>query len=116
MIRSRSKIYVKERDYSAPSETVPDQTLTIRQLMQRFVRGLPPSGVDRSDSLAYDEECKVDSKGYLHGNGDWNIDPCNQQNLDLTDIDEMGHELNDITNAELDKYRQRRKRDDESDK
>lgn len=108
MIRSRNVCYVPPRDLTLkPSQTVPDQSLTIRQLVTRFVRGLPPAEIVRSD-MQYDEECTVDSKGYFHGNGDWEENPANRKDQDLSDISNAYEEIREITKEETKKYRQRR--------
>lgn len=95
MIRNRSNFQVNGRDYSSPSRTVPDETLTIRQLVTRFVRNTAPADLVRHN-LVYDEECTVASDGTFHGNGNWDVNPVLDGNLDLVDVQDMKDELTSI--------------------
>lgn len=58
-----------------PSMTVPDQDLTVKDILYRFTKGLPLDGLTRLDS--YDDD------------DDWEVSPFNQ----------LGHDLTDITSA-----------------
>lgn len=95
MIRNRSTFTVKARDYSAPSRTVPDETLTIRELVTRFVRNTAPSDLVRHE-LVYDEDCKVGIDGVFHGNGRWDVNPCTDGNVDLVDVADMCREYKEL--------------------
>lgn len=95
MIRNRSTFTVKARDYSAPSRTVPDETLTIRELVTRFVRNTAPADLVRHE-LVYDEECNVGIDGVFHGNGRWDVNPCTDGNVDLVDVADMSREYNEL--------------------
>ena len=46
--------------------------------------------------MVYDEEATVDAHGYLHGNGNWDVNPCTDGNLDFVDIADMQREYKDL--------------------
>lgn len=50
----------KGEDCSAPSKTVPDQTMSIREIVARFVRGMPISAGMR-EPLYSDQEIDLDN-------------------------------------------------------
>lgn len=62
----------KGQTFTMISETVPDQSLTIREIMNRYAKGLPLGGHDLNEAI-YDEE----SEGV------------NPNTLDLVDIQEI---------------------------
>ena len=74
---------------------VPDESLSIRELLVRFQRGQPPIGTNREP--VYDEN--PDS---------WDIEPQFAQNRDLSDLDELKQEFNETLNYELQKSANRR--------
>lgn len=91
------------RDFTAGgSMTVPDQNLSIRDLLNRFTRGLPPPGIERE--MEYDED------------GQNFVSPELQQDQDLTDIDYGRDELANIASTETFKRAQRKTRKTEEDK
>jgi hypothetical protein len=94
-MRNRKTFRMTPRTFAAPSRTVPDETLTIRELVTRFVRNTPPADLVRSD-MVYDEEATVDAHGYLHGNGNWDVNPITDGNLDFVDIADMQREYKDL--------------------
>lgn len=57
------------------SQTIPDQGLTIKQILNRYAKGLPLGGVDPNSAI-YDDEAE-------------GIDP---RKLDLVDIQEISEE------------------------
>lgn len=76
---------------------VPDESLSIRELLLRFQRGQPPIGTNREP--VYDEN--QDS---------WDIDPQFAQNRDLSDLDNFKQEFIETLNYELQKSANRRSR------
>jgi hypothetical protein len=67
--------------FTQPSLTIPDQGLTIKQILNRYAKGLPLGGVDPNSAI-YDDE----SEG---------IDP---RKLDLVEIQELQSETLDKLN------------------
>jgi len=64
----------KYRTFSMPSMTVPDQTMSIRTILERYSRGLPVGG--RND-IYYDEDDTMPD----------------YRTLDLTEIADLQHEV-----------------------
>lgn len=95
----RSKYTVKPYpglDCGQDSITVPDDTLSIRELLLRFTKGSPPEGTARDGVYDPDE--------------DWNIPPEFEQNRDLSDLDELQEEQQNLARHELQKSADRRRR------
>lgn len=83
------------RDFSHERPiTVPDQNLSIKDLLRRFTRGLPPPGIERD--MVYDED------------GQEFVSPELGQDRDLTDIDNGRDELSYIASTEKNKRSQRK--------
>lgn len=76
-----------DNDYSVSSysETVPDHNLSVREILMRFSRGLPPPGIGR-DGL-YDEETEQGNETYFE------VHPSIKQDQDLTDIETIKDEF-----------------------
>ncbi len=95
----KTKIY---KDYEGkicktPSLTIPDQTMSMRKLMERYAQGLPLEG-HTPKTAHYDEE----------SNG------INIKTLDLVDL-EMLHDGNTVYIQELKKPKQQPKQSNEGD-
>lgn len=58
------------------SYTVPDQALSLRQILTMFGNGVPPNGVDMSSKAMYDGEFEDDID---------EVSPFNAQDVDLLD-------------------------------
>ena len=74
-MKDKSYKGAKGQTFTQPSLTVPDQTMSIRTIMERYARGLP---IDGQKTPIYDIE-----------NLSTGLDP---RKLDLVDIQEMGIE------------------------
>jgi len=74
-MKDKSYTGAKGQTFTQPSLTVPDQTMSIRTIMERYARGLP---IDGQKTPIYDTE-----------NLSTGLDP---RKLDLVDIQEMGIE------------------------
>lgn len=83
------------RDFSHERPiTVPDQNLSVKDLLRRFTRGLPPPGIERD--MVYDED------------GQDFVSPELGQDRDLTDIDYGRDELANIHASETSKRSKRK--------
>jgi hypothetical protein len=71
----------KGQVFTLPSMTEPDQTMSIRTIMDKYARGLDVGGV---------KECLWDEEGLSNG--------VNAKTLDLVDLQEMGIENKKILN------------------
>lgn len=73
-------------DYSisSHSDTVPDGNLSVREILMRFSRGLPPPGIGRSGD--YDEDSSDVPESFME------VHPSVMQDFDLTDIDDLKDE------------------------
>lgn len=101
-IRRRDSSGYVGRDFSHEKPiTVPDQNLSVKDLLRRFTRGLPPPGIERD--MIYDED------------GQDFVSPELGQDRDLTDIDYGRDELSNIASAEKTKRAQRKARKTETD-
>lgn len=77
------RTYNPEKGVRAISDrtmTVPDQSLTVKQILDRFGCGMPPVGVLHDPVYSEDPDGDFD---------DNYISPDVKQNFDLTDIDEI---------------------------
>lgn len=72
-------------DYDPVSLTVPDQSLTLRQIVYRYASGNLPIGLAKDVVYDGDEE------------DNFVVDPLNEQNFDLTDMQEYERELRDLS-------------------
>lgn len=89
------------------SETIPDQSLTVRELFRRHVRGLPIQG-ERVGSYDYDEQEQPIGDG-------------ESRDIRTMDFTEIQEELNEIRQKEYEKRKQyweekkeKRKKDEET--
>lgn len=80
MFRKREEV-THEVTFTQPSMTIPDQALTIRQILDRYAKGLPLGGHDINAAF-YDEE----SEGI------------NPHTLDLVDIEQISEETMEKVN------------------
>jgi hypothetical protein len=78
----------REPDYTEPSMTVPDQSLTVREILERYVRGIAPSCA--YDPL-YDDREDLDFD---------DANPAESPDFDLSDIDSHERKLQSLA-AEL---------------
>lgn len=97
MASLRFKHWFSEQNYkrevnNEPSLTIPDDSLSIVQIIDRFVKGLPTDNVHRYPATYQDNNFNDD---------DFSVDPANQFGLDLTDIDEMRNAASDV----IDRYK-----------
>jgi hypothetical protein len=60
--------------FTQPSQTIPDQTMSMRTILERYARGLPVGG---NDDIYYDEEDTMPD----------------YRTLDLTEIQELQNEV-----------------------
>nr|DAO84429.1 MAG TPA: hypothetical protein [Microviridae sp.] len=80
-------------DYDPVSLAVPDQTMSLRELINCYQRGTIPLTAMRDgayDSTDVAEDVNIDTYDI------W-IDPANRQAQDLTDIDDYGKELQELS-------------------
>ena len=77
---------------SLPSETVPDESLSIKEILQRFVSGLPLDVARRPVVFGDDIE---------QSENDWNVHPSNQFEHDLLDLIEGQEEVDNITSRKM---------------
>lgn len=80
-------------DYDPVSCAVPDQTMSLRQLITCYQNGTVPLTAMRDgayDSTDVAEDVNIDTYDI------W-INPANRQNQDLTDIDDYGKELQELS-------------------
>lgn len=80
-------------DYDPVSCAVPDQTMSLRQLITCYQNGTVPLTAMRDgayDSTDVAEDVNVDDY-------DMWINPANRQNQDLTDIESYGEELQELS-------------------
>jgi len=80
-------------DYDPVSLAVPDQTMSLRELINCYQRGTVPLTAMRDgayDSTDVAEDVNVDDY-------DMWINPANRQNQDLTDIESYGEELQELS-------------------
>lgn len=73
---------------SLPSETVPDESLSVKEILQRFVSGQPLDLVRRPAVFGDDME---------QSESDWNVHPSNQFEHDLLDLIEAQEAVDNIT-------------------
>lgn len=87
-------------DYDPVSCAVPDQTMSLRELINCYQRGTVPLTAMRDG--AYDS---TDVAEYVNVDDyDMWINPANRQNQDLTDIESYGEELQELS----DNFRRKR--------
>ena len=93
---NRKYSFVDTADYTVPDEslTVPNDALSMRQLLMRFQRGQVPAGYER------DMVGDPDGQDF--------VDPSLRQNSDLTDIDDYAEEFHTTLSYELAKSAHRR--------
>lgn len=72
---------------SSPSVTVPDESLSIKDILQRFVTGQPLDILRRSAIFGDDMEQNED---------DWSVHPSNQFEHDLLDLIDGQEEVDNI--------------------
>lgn len=80
-------------DYDPVSLAVPDQTMSLRELINCYQRGTVPLTAMRDgayDSTDVAEDVNIDTYDI------W-INPANRQAQDLTDIDDYGKELQELS-------------------
>lgn len=79
IVRTKAGYDPADFDYpvSSYSETVPDQSLSVREILIRFTRGLPPPGIARP--AVYDDE--GDNENFF------DVDPIMRQDMDISDVD-----------------------------
>lgn len=95
-LRGKYSYSSKEFDYTADStsKTVPNDALSLRELLMRSVKGVFPDGVEHDvvyDDDSYDE-----------------VYPPMRQNADLTDFDDYKEEYDNLVNYEYRKSLSRR--------
>lgn len=73
---------------SSPSVTVPDESLSVKDILQRFVMGQPLDILRRPATFGDDMEQSED---------DWNVHPSNQFEHDLLDLVEGKEVVGNIT-------------------
>lgn len=79
-------------DYDPVSCAVPDQTLSLRELIDCYKRGTVPLTAMRDGAFDNNDAAEdIDVNSY-----DMWINPANRQNQDLTDIDSYGEELQEL--------------------
>lgn len=88
---------------SSPSVTVPDESLSIKDILQRFVTGQPLDILRRSAIFGDDMEQSED---------DWNVHPSNQFEHDLLDLVEGQEVVDNITSRRKSKNATTNKNDD----
>lgn len=79
-------------DYDPISMAVPDQSLGIREIIRRYENGTMPLGSMHQGY--YDSEPLYDDIDAE--NFDFTVSPENEQNFDLTDLDEYGKEMQEL--------------------
>lgn len=72
---------------NAPSETLPDESLSIKDILQRFVTGQPLDTLRRSAIFGDELEQNED---------EWSVHPANQFEHDLLDLVEGQEEIKKI--------------------
>lgn len=88
---------------SLPSETVPDESLSVKDILQRFVTGMPLDTLRRSAIFGDDMEQSDD---------EWNVHPANQFEHDLLDLVEGQEEVENIKSRRKSKNATTNKNDD----
>lgn len=88
---------------SSPSETIPDESLSIKEILQRFVNGMPLDVARRPVVFGDDLEQSED---------DWNVHPSNQFEHDILDLIEGQEEVDNITARRKSKNATTNKNDD----
>lgn len=79
-------------DYDPVSLAVPDQTMSLRELINCYQRGTVPLTAVRDGAFDNNDSAEdIDLNTY-----DMWINPANRQAQDLTDIDEYGKELQEL--------------------
>ena len=79
-------------DYDPVSMAVPDQTMSLRDLIQCYQKGTVPLTAMRDGAYdSTDASEDIDENSY-----DMWINPANRQAQDLTDIDDYGKELQEL--------------------
>lgn len=93
---NRKYSFVDTADYTVPDEslTVPNDALSMRQLLMRFQRGQVPAGYER------DMVGDPDGQDF--------VDPSIRLNADLTDLDDYAEEFHTTLTSELAKSARRR--------
>lgn len=76
--------YIRHVDES--SETIPDQSFTVKEILERFSSAMPPTGIIRN--VAYDDDPESDMD-------DDYISPDSQPSLDLTDLQDYKKQYSD---------------------
>lgn len=71
--------------FKMPSLTLPDMSFTVQDMLDRFVRGVPPP----NSNLPYDDDDGVVDESFF-------IDPTRSQDFDIADIPLMYAELQSI--------------------
>lgn len=86
---SRRPVLV-DRPIEERSCTVPDQSLSVTQILERFSVGLPPAGIVQNTVYDYGPD---DSSAMDADLADDYVNPAMRQNQDLTDYDDLQKEI-----------------------
>lgn len=88
-----------------PSMTVPDQSLSVKEILYRFQEGLPLDNIRRGEQ--YDEPESAAYSGNFDGDDSFDVHPANALGYDLTELDDMRRESKRVMTyaAELSKKR-----------
>ncbi len=73
-----------------PSMTVPDQSLSVKEILYRFQEGLPLDNIRRGEQ--YDEPEAAAYSGNFDGDDSFDVHPANALGYDLTELDDMRRE------------------------
>lgn len=73
-----------------PSMTVPDQSLSVKEILYRFQEGLPLDNIRRGEQ--YDEPEAASYSGNFDGDDSFDVHPANALGYDLTELDDMRRE------------------------
>ncbi|WGL31371.1 hypothetical protein [Dipodfec virus UOA04_Rod_991] len=82
-------------DYDPVSMAVPDQSLSVREIIRRYQNGTIPLGSVHEGHFDSDDDFSaIDPDNY-----DITVSPENEQNFDLTDIHTYGKELQELQDS-----------------
>ena len=88
------------------SQTVPGDALSLRELLIRFTKGLPPPGTERD--VEYDDTRDLSMAQMMRDKIDDDVHPSIRVNADLTDYDDYKDELRNLAQIEVQKSARRR--------
>lgn len=108
--RVRTRFTYRPSDFeyfvTQTSQTVPGDALSLRELLIRFTKGLPPPGTERD--VDYDDTRDLSMEQMMRDKVDDDVHPSIRQNADLTDFDDYKDELRGLAQIEVQKSARRR--------